>query len=55
MKVNRREFLKLTASTAGALLLPSDLVLAGEQEGTYFPLHKMVGRDYALFSWLRDH
>jgi len=41
MKINRRAFLKLTASTAGALLLPSDLALA--QEGDVFPLHKMVG------------
>jgi formate dehydrogenase major subunit len=43
MEVDRREFLKLTATTAGALLLSSDVVLAGEQEGMYFPLHKMVG------------
>jgi len=41
MKINRREFLKLTASTAGALLVPSDLTLA--QEDGAFPLHKMVG------------
>jgi formate dehydrogenase major subunit len=44
MKVNRREFLQLMGTTAGALLLPSDLALAsGGTGGTYFPLHKMVG------------
>ncbi len=43
MKVSRREFLKLTATTAGALLVPSGAALASEQDGTYFPLHKMVG------------
>lgn len=43
MKINRREFLQLMGTTAGALLLPSDLALASEQTGTYFPLHKMVG------------
>jgi len=41
MKVNRREFLKLTATTAGALLLPTDVTLAHEDAA--FPLHKMVG------------
>lgn len=40
MKVNRREFLKLTATTAGALLIPSGIAAA---EGPSFPLHKMVG------------
>ena len=40
MKVNRRDFLKLTTSTAGALLIPAEVALA--QEGS-FPLHKMVG------------
>jgi len=39
MQVNRREFLKLTTSTAGALLLPAEMALA--QEGP--TLHKMVG------------
>ena len=40
MEVNRREFLKLTTSTAGALLIPAELALAEERQ---FPLHKMVG------------
>jgi formate dehydrogenase major subunit len=38
MRVNRRDFLKLTATTAGALLLPADLALA--QEGSGIRLHK---------------
>ena len=41
MKVNRREFLKLTTTAAGALLLPTDLALA--QDAPSFPLHKMIG------------
>jgi formate dehydrogenase major subunit len=39
MRVDRREFLKLTTATAGALLLPKGIALAE----TSFPLHKMIG------------
>lgn len=39
MRVNRRDFLKLTATTAGALLLPTDQASARSA----YPLHKMIG------------
>lgn len=41
MKISRREFLKLTATAGGSLLLPTGLAQAAT-EGPVFPLHKKV-------------